>query len=82
MTMKNYDQTVKINHNPNWRYVVDHTYRILIIDGSGSGKTNVLLNLIKHQQPDIDKIYLYVQDLLYESINYSLTEEEKQELKH
>ena len=29
---------------------------MLIIDGSGSGKTNVLLlNLIKHQQKDIDK---------------------------
>ena len=29
---------------------------------SGSGKTNVLLNLIKHQWPDVDKIYLYVKD--------------------
>ena len=28
------------------------------------GKTNMLLNLIKHQQPDIDKIYLYVKDPL------------------
>ena len=26
----------------------------------GSGKTNMLLNLIKHQRPDVDKIYLYV----------------------
>ena len=40
----------------------DHPYRILIIGGSGSGKTNVLLNLIKHQQPDIEKIYLYIKD--------------------
>ena len=32
---------------------------ILIIAGSGSGKVNVLLNLIKHQRRDIDKIYLY-----------------------
>ena len=60
--MKNYDQSVKINHNPNWPYIPDHPYRILIIGGSGSGKTNVLLNLIKHQRPDIDKIYLYVKD--------------------
>ena len=30
----------------------------MIIGGSGSGKTNVLLNLIENQ-PDIDKIYLY-----------------------
>ena len=61
--MKNYDQSVEINHNPNWSYIPDHSYRILIIGGSGSGKTNVLLNLLKHQQPDIDKIYLYVKDL-------------------
>ena len=35
----------------------DHPYRILIIVGSGSGKTNALFNLIK-EQDDIDKIYL------------------------
>ena len=60
--MKSYDESVEINHNPNFTYIADNPYRILIIDGSGSGKTNVLLNLIKHQQPDIDKIYLYVKD--------------------
>ena len=38
------------------------SYRILIIGGSGSGKTNALLNLIK-EQDDIDKIYLYAKDL-------------------
>ena len=46
----------------NWPYIPDHPYRILIIGGLGSGKTNVLLNLIKHQQPDTDKIYLYIKD--------------------
>ena len=60
--MKNYDQSVEINHNPNWPYIPDHTYRILIIGGSGSGKTNVLLNLMRHQRPDTDKIYLCVKD--------------------
>ena len=55
--MKNCDQSVAINHNTNWSYIPDHPYRILIIGGSGSGKTNVLYNLIKHQQTDIDKIY-------------------------
>ena len=60
--MKNYDQSVEINHNPNWSYIPDNPYRILIIGGSGSGKTNVFLNLIKHQRPDIDRIYLYVKD--------------------
>ena len=60
--MKNYDQSVEINPNPNWPYISDHPYRILIIGGLGPGKINVLLNVIKHQRPDIDKIYLYVKD--------------------
>ena len=47
--MKNYDESVEINHNPNWPNIPDHLYRILIIGGSGSAKTNVLLDLIKHQ---------------------------------
>ena len=49
-------------HNKIWPYIPDHPYRILIIGGSGSGKTNALLNLIK-EQDDIDKIYLYAKDL-------------------
>ena len=56
--MKNYDQSVEINHNPNCPYISDHPYRILIMGGSGSRKTNVLLNLIKHQQGYIYNIYL------------------------
>ena len=31
---------------------------LLTISGSGSAKTNVLLNLRKYQQPHNDKIYL------------------------
>ena len=49
-------------HNEKWPYIQDHPYRILRIGGSGSGKTNALLNLIK-EQDDIDKIYLYAKDL-------------------
>ena len=60
--MKEYDQSLEINHSPNWPYIYDHLYGILITGGSGSGKTNVLLNLIKHHRPDIDKIYLHVKD--------------------
>ena len=55
--MKNYNQLVEINHNPNLLYIPDHPYRILIIVSSGTGKTNTLLNLIKNQRPGIDKIY-------------------------
>ena len=47
--MKNYDQSVKINNNPNWTYIPDHLYRILIIGVSGTGKTNGFLNLIRNQ---------------------------------
>ena len=35
--------------NKKWPYVLDHPYRSVIIGGSGSGKTNALLNLIKEQ---------------------------------
>ena len=45
----------KTENNKNWPYTPDHPYRILIIGGLGSGKTNVLLNLIENQ-PEIDKI--------------------------
>ena len=60
--MTNYDQPVKMNHNPNWSFIPYHSERILTIGGSGSGKTNVLLNLIKYQQSDIDKIYWNVKN--------------------
>ena len=58
--IKNYDEAVKTNQKTNWPYISDHPYRFLIIGGSGLRKT-VLLNF-KHQQPDIDKIYLHVKD--------------------
>ena len=76
--MKNYDQSVKINHNPNWPYVPDHPYRILIIGGSGSGKTNMILNLIKDPADIYTKIYLkkYKSEIhSNQSINFLLMEE-------
>ena len=51
----------KTEHNLKWPYIPHHRYIILIIVGSGSWKTNALLNLINNQ-PDIDKIYLYAKD--------------------
>ena len=52
------------NHNKKWPYIPDYPYRMLIIGGSGSRKTNSLLNLIRDQDNDepIDKIYLYAKD--------------------
>ena len=58
----NYVNENKTEHNKNWPYITDHSGRILIIGSSGSGKRNVLLNLMERQS-DIDKIYLYAKDL-------------------
>ena len=56
-------------HNLNWPQTPDHPCRILIIGGSGSGKTNALLNLISNQL-DIDKIYLMPRIYVKQNINY------------
>ena len=65
--MINLDSVTSKNNkedNGKWSYIPDHPYRILIIGGSGSGKTNALLNLINEQDDIIiDKIYLYARYL-------------------
>ena len=70
-----------IEHNSKWPYVPDHPYRILIIGGSGSGKTNALLNLINNQ-PDIDKIHLYAKDPFETKYQYLINKREKEGLDH
>ena len=52
-------ENIKKEHNRNRLQIPDQPYIMLIIRGSGSGKTNSLLNLINHQ-PDIDKIHVNV----------------------
>ena len=62
--MINFDDHTKENikkHNSDWPQIPDDLYRILIIQGSGSGKTNSILNLINEEQY-IDKIYLHTND--------------------
>ena len=65
-----------IEHNSKWPYIRDHPYRILIIGGSGSGKTNALLNLINNQ-PDIDKTYLHAKDPYEAKYQYLINKREK-----
>ena len=43
-------------HDTKWTQIPDHPYRILIVGGSESGKTNSLFDLIG-LQPDADKIH-------------------------
>ena len=62
--MINFDDVTKENikkNNPDWPQIPDHRYRILIIGGSGSGKTNSLFILI-NEEPDIGKVYSYSKD--------------------
>ena len=82
--MINFDEYTNENkkeHNLNWPCIPDHPYRILIIGGSGTGKTNALLNLINNQQ-DIDKIYLYAKDTYEHKYQYLINKRESVGLRH
>ena len=68
-------------HDEMWSYIPDHPYRILIIRGSGPGKTNALLNLIK-EQADIDKMYLYAKDPYELKYQLLINKRESVGLKH
>ena len=76
--MINFDDYVnenKTKHNKNWPYIPDDPHRILIIGGSGSGKTNLLLDLIENHQ-DVDKIYLYAKDPYEAKYQYLINKRE------
>ena len=55
--------------------------QILIVGGSGSGKTNALMNLINNQ-PDIDKIHLYSKDPYKRKYQYLIHKREKVGIDH
>ena len=73
-------ETIK-NIIKKWPYIPDHPYRTSIIGGSGSRKTNILLNLI-NEQKDIDKIYLYGKDLSKPKYEYLIKNCENAGIKH
>ena len=83
--MINFDEYTNENkkeHNLNWPYIPDHSYRILIIGGSGTGKTNaLLLNLINNQQ-DIYKIYLHAKDPYEDKYQYLINKRERVGINH
>ena len=79
--MINLDSITNVNnkkHNEKWPYIPDHSYRIIIIGGSGSGKTNALI----YEQNDINKLYLYAIDLNESKYEYLIKQRENAGIKH
>ena len=76
-----YTNQNKTEHNSKRPYIPDHPYKIVIVGGSGSGKTNALLNLINNQ-PDNDKIYLCAKDPYEAKYLYLINKSEKVGLDH
>ena len=87
--MINCDNNAKENinkYNLNWSQIPNHKvtnswpqsdkYRILIVEGSGSGKTNAILNLIKHHDDDYG-IYLYIKDSYEAKFHYLIKNRDK-----
>ena len=71
------DAVTSKNDNKNW------PYRILIIDLSGSGKTNALLDLIQQDNNNlIDKTYLYAKDLEEQKYKFLIKKLENAEIKN
>ena len=59
----------KTEHNLKWSYIPDYVYRILIIGGPGSGKTNALLNLLNNHPEKVK--YIYMQKInIKQNINF------------
>ena len=81
--MINLDNILNNNkeHNEKWPYIPDHPCRILIIVGSGSEKTNILLNL-RNEQEYVDKIYLYGKDFSESKYGYLIKNGENAGIKH
>ena len=72
--MLNFEDVKKENikeHNTYWPQILDHPYKILIFGGSGSGKTNALLNLINHK-PYCDKCISMLKIHLKQNTNFRL----------
>ena len=81
INIDNYVNGNKIEHNRKRPYIPDHPYRIIIIGGSRSRKTNALINLI-NEQNDIDKMYLYARDFSEPKYEYLIKKREDAGIRH
>ena len=81
--MINFDSIVnkeKVEHNTNYPYIPDDPFRVLIIDGSGPGKTNSLFNLLHYK--DYEKIYLFIKDPGKAKYNYLIEKRQQVRLRY
>ena len=70
--MINFDDYTNENeteHNSKWLYIPDHPQKLLIKGGSGSGKTNALLNLTNNYQILIKFVWMQ-KILMKQKINF------------
>ena len=81
INVDDYANQNETEHNLEWPYIPNHPYRILIIGGSGSRKTNALSNLINNQS-DIDKICLYAKDPYESKYQFLINKRESTGLKY
>ena len=81
--MINFDEVTKKHKRAKSKLAAnpDHPYILLIIVGFGSGKTNLLFNLISYQ-PNIDKIFLFVKDLYKAKFQLLINKRKTTGLKH
>ena len=77
LNFDDYTNENKIRQSSNWPYIPDHPYRILIIGGSGSGKTSVLLNLVNNEPDIYIYIYIYAKDPYEARYQYLINKREK-----
>ena len=69
------NKNISSSEDNNW------PFRMLIIEPSGSGKTNTLLHLINNLHP-IDKIYLYAKDIHEPKYEYVINKREQAGIKN
>ena len=74
-----YTNENRVNHNPNYPYIPDHLYRTLIIGGSGSGNTTLIIS--NEDMEDLIKIVKPLEDswLLLEEVTESVQNELKEQ---
>ena len=81
INFNDYASKNKTKHNLKQPYISVNLHSLLIIGGSGSGKTIVLLNFINNLS-DIDKIYFYAKDPYEEKYQFLINKRESPGLKY